>query len=195
MRIVSGRWKGKALVAPAGEATRPTSDRARQAVFNIIEHAPWSPGLRDARVLDLFAGTGALGLEAVSRGATSCLFLDTDPAARAALMTNIEACAAQGVTRVWKRDASCLDPMPATASGPFDLIFVDPPYGKGLDIAALTGLAKNWLAPEALIVLERGRDEGNLRADGYEILDTRPYGAAQIVFLQLATGSGGAAGG
>ena len=184
MRIVSGRWKGKSLVAPTGEATRPTSDRARQAVFNIIEHAPWSQGLRDARVLDLFAGTGALGLEALSRGAASCLFLDTDPAARAALATNIEACSAQGITRVWKRDAACLDPMPASANGPFDLVFVDPPYGKGLDAAALNGLAKGWLAPDGLIMLERGRGEGALVSADFEIVDTRDYGAAQVVFLK-----------
>jgi 16S rRNA (guanine966-N2)-methyltransferase len=184
MRIVSGRWKGKALIAPVGEATRPTSDRARQAVFNIIEHAPWSPGLRDARVLDLFAGTGALGLEALSRGAASCLFLDTDPSARAALMTNIEACSAQGITRVWKRDAACLDPMPPTANGPFDLIFVDPPYGKGFDVAALSGLAKGWLGPEGIIMLERGRGEGALVSTDFEVVDTRDYGAAQVVFLK-----------
>jgi 16S rRNA (guanine966-N2)-methyltransferase len=184
MRIVSGRWKGKALVAPAGDATRPTSDRARQAVFNILEHAAWSPGLRDAKVLDLFAGTGALGLEALSRGASSCLFLDTDPAARAALMTNIEACSAQGVTRVWKRDAANLDPMPPSANGPFDLVFVDPPYGKGLDVATLNGLAKGWLAPEGVIMLERGRGEGPLVSPYFEPLDTRDYGAAEVVFLR-----------
>jgi 16S rRNA (guanine966-N2)-methyltransferase len=184
MRIVSGRWKGKALIAPVGEATRPTSDRARQAVFNIIEHAPWSPGLRDARVLDLFAGTGALGLEALSRGAASCLFLDTDPAARAALMTNIEACSAQGITRVWKRDAACLDPMPLTANGPFDLVFVDPPYGKGFDVAALAGLAKGWLAVDGIIMLERGRGEGPLVTPEFEVVDTRDYGATQVVFLK-----------
>jgi 16S rRNA (guanine966-N2)-methyltransferase len=183
MRIVSGRWKGKALVAPAGDTTRPTSDRARQAVFNIIEHASWSPGLRDARVLDLFAGTGALGLEALSRDAASCLFLDTDPNARAALSTNIEACAAGGITRVWKRDAACLDPMPPSANGPFDLVFVDPPYNKGLGEAALTGLARGWLSKNGIIVLERGRGEGALAPAGFEIVDTRDYGAAQVVFL------------
>jgi 16S rRNA (guanine966-N2)-methyltransferase len=170
MRIVSGRWKGKALVAPAGDTTRPTSDRARQAVFNILEHAPWSNGLNGARVLDLFAGTGALGLEALSRGAASCLFLDTDPSARAALMANIEACSAQGITRVWKRDAACLDPMPATANGPFDLVFIDPPYAKGLDVAALTGLAGGWLAADGLIMLERGRGEGTLMSPDFDVV-------------------------
>lgn len=184
MRIVSGRWKGRALTAPVGAATRPTSDRARQAVFNIIEHAPWSRGLREARVLDLFAGTGALGLEALSRGAASCLFLDTDPGARAALMTNIEACGAGGITRVWKRDAACLDPLPPSANGPFDLVFLDPPYGKGFDVAALAGLSKGWLAPDGLIMLERGRSEVALVSTGFEVLDTRDYGAAQVVFLR-----------
>jgi 16S rRNA (guanine966-N2)-methyltransferase len=184
MRIVSGRWKGKALVAPKGDGTRPTSDRARQAVFNILEHAPWSVGLRDARVLDLFAGTGALGLEALSRGAASCLFLDTDPDARAALAANIETCSAQGVTRVWKRDAACLDMMPASANGPFDLVFVDPPYGKGLDVAALDGLAKGWLAQDGILMLERGRGEGALARVDFQVVDSRQYGVAEVVFLK-----------
>jgi 16S rRNA (guanine966-N2)-methyltransferase len=184
MRIVSGRWKGKALVAPSGDTTRPTSDRVRQAVFNILEHAPWSPALSGASVLDLFAGTGAMGLEALSRGASSCLFLDTDMSARAALMTNIEACSAQGITRVWKRDAGALGLMPPSANGPFDLVFVDPPYGKGLDRAALNGLSQGWLSPSALIVLEQGRGEALLLGDGFEILDRRDYSAAQIVFLR-----------
>jgi 16S rRNA (guanine966-N2)-methyltransferase len=184
MRIVSGKWKGKALVAPAGEGTRPTSDRARQAVFNILEHAPWSKGLHGARVLDLFAGTGALGLEALSRGAASCLFLDTDHGARAALMTNIEACSAQGVTRVWKRDAAALGPMPATANGPFDLVFVDPPYRKGLDLAALAGLSQGWVARGGIIMLERARVEGPLVTPNFQVQDTRDYGAAQVVFLK-----------
>jgi 16S rRNA (guanine966-N2)-methyltransferase len=183
MRIISGRWKGKALVAPIGQGTRPTSDRARQAVFNIIEHAPWSRSLSSARVLDLFAGTGALGLEALSRGAGACLFLDTDANARAALATNIEACGAQGVTRVWKRDAACLDPLPATANGPFNLVFIDPPYGQGLDVAALKGLAQGWVAPGGIIMLERGRGEGALLTPDFEVLDTRDYGAAEVSFL------------
>lgn len=183
MRIVSGRWKGKALAAPAGDLTRPTSDRARQAVFNILEHAPWSPGLVGAKVLDLFAGTGALGLEALSRGSAHCLFVDTDPAARAALASNIEACSAQGITRVWKRDATDLGEMPATANGPFDLVFLDPPYGKGYDLAALKGLAQGWLKSGSLVVLERGRGELALASAGYQVVDNRNYGAADVIFL------------
>ena len=186
MRIVSGRWKGKALAAPAGDSTRPTSDRARQAVFNILEHAPWSPGINGGKVLDLFAGTGALGLEALSRGAAHCLFVDTDPAARAALATNIEACAAQGISRVWKRDATDLGVMPATANGPFDLVFLDPPYAKGYDLAALKGLAQGWLHSESLVVLERGRGEPPLAPAGYDVLDSRTYGAAEVIFLTLS---------
>ena len=184
MRIVSGRWKGKALVAPQGSGTRPTSDKARQAVFNILEHAPWSMGLHEALVLDVFAGTGALGLEALSRGAHSCLFIDHDPDARAILTTNIEACAAQGISRVWKRDATCLGAMPASANGPFDLVFVDPPYGKGYDVAALKGLSDGWLKADGLIVLERGRTEPRLDTADFEIVDHRDYGAAQILFLK-----------
>ena len=91
MRIVSGRFRGKALAAPGGDATRPTSDRARQAIFNILEHAAWSRGVRDARVIDLFAGSGALGFEALSRGAAFCLFVETDEAARGAIRENAEA--------------------------------------------------------------------------------------------------------
>jgi 16S rRNA (guanine966-N2)-methyltransferase len=186
MRIVSGRWKGKALVAPAGDATRPTSDRARQAVFNILEHAPWSPGINGCKVLDLFAGTGALGLEALSRGAAHCLFVDTDPAARAALATNIEACSAQGISRVWKRDATDLGVMPTTANGPFDLIFLDPPYSKGYGLAALKGLTQGWVHGKSLVVLERGRGESPLAPAGYDVLDSRTYGAAEVIFLTLS---------
>jgi 16S rRNA (guanine966-N2)-methyltransferase len=186
MRIVSGRWKGKALAGPTGDATRPTSDRARQAVFNILEHAPWSPGINGGKVLDLFAGTGALGLEALSRGAVNCLFVDTDPAARATLASNIEACSAQGITRVWKRDATDLGLMPATANGPFDLVFLDPPYAKGYDLAALKGLAQGWLQAGSLVVLERGRGEPPLAPAGYEVLDRRTYGAAEVIFLTLS---------
>ncbi|GIU66870.1 16S rRNA (guanine(966)-N(2))-methyltransferase RsmD [Candidatus Phycosocius spiralis] len=184
MRIVSGRWKGKALVSPKGSGTRPTSDKARQAIFNIIEHAPWSNGLQEALVLDVFAGTGALGLEALSRGARTCLFIDHDPNARAVLASNIEACAAQGISRVWKRDATCLGVMPASANGPFDLVFVDPPYGKGYDGAVLRSLSEGWLKADSLIVLERGRAEPRLETCGFDIIDHRDYGAAHLVFLK-----------
>ena len=127
MRIVSGRFRGKVLKTPEGSATRPTSDRARQAVFNILEHADWSNGLAGARVIDLFAGSGALGLEALSRGAAFCLFVETDEAARGAIRHNIEAMGLFGATRVHRRDATDLGARPASAGPAFDLAFLDPP--------------------------------------------------------------------
>src|ERR1700742_3722353 len=133
MRIVSGAFKGKQLVAPEGQATRPTSDRARQAVFNILEHAPWSQSLQGARVIDLYAGSGALGLEALSRGAAYCLFVETDEDARGAIRDNVEALHLFGCTRIHRRDASNLGQKPAGDGQPFDLAFLDPPYAKGLN--------------------------------------------------------------
>src|SRR3989338_3717027 len=141
MRIVSGQYRGKAIVAPPGDATRPTSDRARQAVFNILEHAAWAPELHGARVIDMFAGSGALGLEALSRGAAFCLFVETDDAARGAIRENIDALGLFGATRIHRRDATDLGQRPASAGEPFDLAFLDPPYRKGLGERALQGLA------------------------------------------------------
>src|SRR4051812_1734372 len=131
MRIVSGQFRGKPLVTPEGQGTRPTSDRARQAVFNILEHAGWSEGLGEARVIDLFAGSGALGFEALSRGAAFCLFVETDEAARGAIRDNVEALGLFGQTRVHRRDATDLGVRPGSAGAPFDLAFLDPPYRKG----------------------------------------------------------------
>src|SRR5918998_2081786 len=160
MRIVSGRFRGKALIAPPGAGTRPTSDRARQAVFNVLGHAAWSPGLAERRVLDLFAGSGALGLEAMSRGAAFCLFVETDEAARGAIRDNVEALGLFGATRVHRRDATDLGQRPASAGSAFDVAFLDPPYGKGLGERALARLAEGgWLEPGAVVVFERGADE------------------------------------
>jgi 16S rRNA (guanine966-N2)-methyltransferase len=113
------------------------------------------------------------------------LFMDTDPEARAIITENVQACGAQGISRIWKRDAACLDPLPAQAGGEFDLVFIDPPYGRGLDALALAGLHKGWLAEGAIVMLERGRSEPALSQEGYEILDERDYGAARVMFLQL----------
>ncbi|HYG27904.1 MAG TPA: 16S rRNA (guanine(966)-N(2))-methyltransferase RsmD [Caulobacteraceae bacterium] len=191
MRIVSGEFRGRALVAPPGEATRPTSDRARQAVFNILEHAPWSRGLHGRRVIDLFAGSGALSLEALSRGAAYALLVETDEAARGAIRQNIEALHLFGRTRVHRRDATDLGQKPASDGAPFDLAFLDPPYAKGLGEKALAGLAGGgWLAPGALVVFERGSGEVELAAPGYEVLDARSYGAARVHFLTYSPGSG-----
>ena len=186
MRIVGGTFKGRALAAPAGRDTRPTSDRAREAIFNILEHAPWSAGVRDRRVMDLFAGSGALGLEALSRGATFALFVETDPAARGAIRDSVEAFALFGVTRIHRRDATDLGLKPAGLGPPFDLVFADPPYGRDLVAPALSGLLRGgWITPAAQLVLEVGADE-TPETPGFETLDTRTYGAAKVLFLTPA---------
>ncbi|HKR88978.1 MAG TPA: 16S rRNA (guanine(966)-N(2))-methyltransferase RsmD [Phenylobacterium sp.] len=187
MRIVSGEFRGKALVAPQGQTTRPTSDRARQAIFNILEHAAWSHGVRDLRVIDLFAGSGALGFEALSRGAAFCLFVETDEAARGAIRENVDAMGLFGRTRVHRRDAAQLGDRPGADGPAFDLAFLDPPYGKGLGETALAKLAAGgWLAPGAVVVFERGADEAPLVSPGYQELDGRDYGAARVWFLRYS---------
>ena len=191
MRIVSGEFRGKALVAPQGQATRPTSDRARQAIFNILEHAPCSDGVRDRRVIDLFAGSGALGFEALSRGASFCLFVETDEAARGAIRENVAGLAPDGglfgVTRVHRRDATDLGTKPGADGPPFDLAFLDPPYAKGLGEAALAKLAAGgWLAPGAMVVFERAASEPAFAVEKYEAIDARDYGAARVHFLRYS---------
>ena len=186
MRITSGRFRGKPIHTPEGRATRPTSDRARQAVFNILEHASWAPGLNGARVLDLFAGSGALGLEAVSRGATFCLFVETDEAARGAIRDTVEALGLFGATRIHRRDATDLGDRPTSAGAAFSLAFLDPPYGAGLGERALGALvAGRWLEPDALCMLERGTGEPPLSVDAFELLDQRAYGVAEVSFLRF----------
>ena len=189
LRIVSGEFRGKTLAAPRGEATRPTSDRARQAIFNILEHAPWSEGVRDKRVIDLFAGSGALGFEALSRGAAFCLFVETDAAARGAIRENVDAMGLFGRTRVHRRDATQLGVRPGADGPAFDLAFLDPPYAKALGETALARLAQGgWLTPGATVVFERGATEGPFEIEGYELLDARDYGAARVSFLRYAPG-------
>lgn len=190
MRIVSGEFRGKALVAPEGQATRPTSDRARELIFNILEHAPWSGGVRDVRAIDLFAGSGALGFEALSRGATFCLFVETDEAARGAIRDNVDALGLFGRTRVHRRDATDLGVRPGADGPAFGLAFLDPPYGKGLGEIALTKLAAGgWLAPDATVVFERGASEPAFEVEGFEPLDARDYGAARVHFLSFTGGA------
>jgi len=190
MRIVGGEHRGRVLKAPEGSATRPTSDRAREAVFNILEHAAWSGGIVGARVIDLFAGSGALGLEALSRGAAWCLFVESDAGARGVIRDNVEALAPNGDlngrTRIHRRDATDLGRLPAGDGEPFDLAFLDPPYAKGLEEKALVGLASGgWLKTGAICVLERGSGESALEPPGYMLLDERKYGAAKVAFLKF----------
>lgn len=188
MRIVSGEFRGKAIVTPPGDRTRPTSDRARQAIFNILEHAAWSPGLRDTRVIDLFAGSGALGFEALSRGAAFCLFVETDEQARGAIRQNVDAMSLFGRTRVHRRDATDLGQRPGADGPAFELAFLDPPYAKGLGETALAKLAAGgWLAPGAVVMFERGSDEADFEVEGFTKLDARDYGAARVHFLQYGS--------
>lgn len=186
MRIVGGKFKGRAIAAPPGRDTRPTSDRAREAVFNILEHAAWSQGIEGRRVLDLFAGSGALGLEAMSRGAAFALFVETDAGARGAIRDNIEALGLFGTTRIHRRDATDLGVKPAGLGDPFDLVFLDPPYGKGLGEGALGKLREGgWITADALICFECSADE-TPETTGFEQLDMRAYGAAKVLFLHPA---------
>lgn len=184
MRIVGGQFKGRAIAAPPGRDTRPTADRARESLFNVLMHADWSPGVEGRRVLDLFAGSGALGLEAMSRGAAFALFIETDAGARGAIRDNIEALGLFGNTRIHRRDATDLGVKPAGLGDPFDLVFLDPPYGKTLGERALARLGDGgWITPDALIVLEVGAEEAPM-TPAFETLDERAYGAAKVIFLK-----------
>lgn len=191
MRIVAGNLRGRAIVAPEGQGTRPTSDRARQALFNVMEHAAWAGPLNGARVIDLFAGSGALGFEAMSRGAVFCLFVETDDGARGAIRENADAYGLMGATRVHRRSATDLGVRPGSAGEAFDIAFLDPPYGRGLGEQALQRLIEgNWLKPGALAVFERGSDEPEIDTPGYERLDARAYGAARVLFLRTLPEAG-----
>lgn len=196
VRIVAGSNRGRALMAPKGASTRPTADRARQAIFDQLAHAPWfgRAALERAVVLDAFAGTGALGLEALSRGAARARFIERDRAALAALRANIAACRAEDRARVLAGDVTA----PPRAPEAHDLVFLDPPYGKGLVTAGLRALARaGWLARGALIVAETGAeagaDEDMMPPDGHDfstvppdILSERVFGAARVTIFRLA---------
>ena len=187
MRIVAGSLKGRAIVAPDGQGTRPTSDRARQAVFNVLEHAAWGASLQGARVIDLYAGSGALGFEAISRGAAFGLFVETDDAARGAIRENADAYGLMGRTRVHRRSATDLGVRPGPIAEAFNIAFLDPPYAKGLGEQTLARLIEgSWLKPGALVVFERGSDEPDIDTPGYDRLDARDYGAARVLFLKVA---------
>jgi 16S rRNA (guanine966-N2)-methyltransferase len=183
MRIVGGTLKGSRLAAPASDRVRPTSDRTREAVFNILTHGIDGFDIEGARVLDLFAGTGALGLEALSRGARSCLFVDDHAESRALIRRNVETLALTGVTRIFRRDATRLGP--AERMGPFDLVFADPPYGKGLAERALASAREGgWLASGAVVVVEESADAELSAPEGFAEIDRRRYGDTQVVFLR-----------
>lgn len=181
MRIVGGAHRGTALTAPRGDRTRPTSDRLRETVFNILVHR-FDGVLEGARVLDLFAGTGAMGLEALSRGASFVLFVETAADARAAIRRNVDAVGAAGSTRVWRRDATRPGACPV---GQFDLVFADPPYAQGMGEAALAAAAaEGWVRPGALAVLEERADTLPEAIAGWAALDRRIVGASAFAVFE-----------
>jgi 16S rRNA (guanine966-N2)-methyltransferase len=181
MRIVGGRLRGRTLATPRSQAIRPTSDRLRESVFNVLAHAYGDP-ITGARVLDLFAGTGALGLEALSRGAAEAVLVDDATEARSLIRENVTALGLGGVTRIFRRDATKLgDSHPV---GAFSLVFLDPPYGKGLaELALVSARTGGWLAPDALIVVEEAADAGFKAPGGFEEIERRRYDDTEVVFL------------
>jgi 16S rRNA (guanine966-N2)-methyltransferase len=185
MRITGGTFRGRLLATPKDMRVRPTSDRTRQAIFNMLQHRDFGIGfaLEDAAVADLFAGTGALGIEALSHGARWCLMVDDDADSRALQRENIEALNLTGATRIWRRDATDLGPIGPAAGGPFNLVFLDPPYRKGLVPRAMKSLKDGgWLVPQALIVAETEAMEP-LEAPGFTLVDDRDYGETRVRFL------------
>ena len=182
MRIVGGRLRGRAIAGPKSQAIRPSADRLRESLFNILAHGYGDP-VTGARVLDLFAGTGALGLEAVSRGAAFTLFVDEGAEARALVRGNVEALGLGGVTKIFRRDATKLGP--AHPTEPFSLAFLDPPYGRGLAERALASAREGgWLAPGALVVVEEAADAGFAAPEGFEELERRGYDDTELIFLR-----------
>jgi len=180
MRIVGGDLRGRPLAAPRSDAIRPTSDRTREAVFNIIAHR-WPQQLEGARVLDLFAGTGALGLEALSRGAAHALFIEDSAEGRGLIRTNIEAFGLQGRAKIFRRDATKLGE-PGTIL-PFDLVFADPPYGRGLAEQALqSAIAGGWLTPDALVVVEEAADSPFQPPQELALIERRDWGDTGVSF-------------
>ncbi len=197
MRIIGGRFRGTRLSAPGPAAghghghghLRPTSDRVREAIFNLLAHGDYGapPPPEGRRVLDLFAGTGALGLEALSRGAAFAVFVEDHPASRALIRENVERLRLTGQTKLWRRDATRLGPC---RGAPYDLIFADPPYKSGLGAAAIASARDGgWIAPGAVVLLETALDEPPPALPGLAAIDDRHYGETRVViFLDAAAG-------
>ncbi len=185
MRIVGGKFKGRALASPSGPGTRPTSDRVRESIFNILAHGIDGFALEGARVMDLFAGTGALGLEALSRGARFCQFVDESAEARGLIRRNADSLGVIGQCKIWRRDATKLGP--CAPQTPFDLAFADPPYGKVLGEKALVSLVEGgWLTPGSVVMLEEAKEVTVADVRGLTLLDQRAYGDTQVRFYRAA---------
>jgi 16S rRNA (guanine966-N2)-methyltransferase len=181
MRIVAGQFRGRAILSPDHVGVRPTSDRVRESVFNILAHSIEDFNLADARVIDLFAGTGALGLEALSRGAGYCVFVEDSADSRGLIRSNVEAFGLTGVTRIFRRDATSLGA--AGTMAPFTLAFLDPPYAKGLCELALQSLKDGqWLAPGAVVVIEEAASTTLTWPLGFEVIVQRTYGSTAVYF-------------
>jgi len=184
MRIIGGKFKGTGL-ASVGKGDmaahlRPTTDRVRESIFNLLVNGGYGEPISNARVLDLFAGTGALGFEALSRGAAFVLFIDEGAKARALIRQNTDILRAIGATKLFRRNATKLG---VKVGEPFDLVFLDPPYGKGLGDKALQSARDGgWLADGALIVWEEGREQ--VAPMGFEMLDVRKYGDTWVHILR-----------
>ena len=190
MRIVGGTFKGRAIIAPQGDVVRPTSDRVRESVFNILAHGNFGDdfSLEGARVLDLFAGTGAMGLEAISRGAAFALFVDEQAESRAAIRENVEALGLTGQAKLFKRDATNLGPRPGSVGAPFSVVFADPPYGRSLGgPAILSARAGGWMTDDALVIVEEALTSDFEAPEGFEEVDRRRYGKSGIVMLRPLT--------
>lgn len=182
MRVVGGRLRGRGLAGPKSKAIRPTADRLRESLFNILQHAYGDP-VTGARVLDLFAGTGALGIEAASRGAAFVLFVDDGAEARALMRENVTNFGLGGTSRIFRRDATKLGP--AHPIEPFSLAFLDPPYGQNLATQALAAArAGGWLAPDALIVVEEATKVAFAAPEGFTELERRRYDDTEFLFLR-----------
>lgn len=180
MRIIGGKFSGRRITAPKGMTSRPTTDRTRESLFNILS-ARDDFDFEGARIIDLFAGSGALGFEAMSRGGAWCLFVETDAGARGAIRDNVEALDLFGCTRIHRRSAATLGDKPASAGAPFNLAFLDPPYRKDLCAPAMNTLRDGgWLTPGALVVVEQAKDESPAASMGFRESDRRIYGDTQI---------------
>jgi 16S rRNA (guanine966-N2)-methyltransferase len=185
MRIVAGRLRGRPLTAPKHDGLRPTSDRVRESVFNILAHGTPGFDIANRRVIDLFAGTGALGIEAISRGAAYALFVEEAPEARALIRQNVEAFGLTGETRIFRRDATDLGPIGTMER--FDLAVLDPPYGKGLGEKALAALhSGGWLNPDAIVVFEERSGTALVLPPAFSPLETRSWGDTEVRFLRYA---------
>jgi 16S rRNA (guanine966-N2)-methyltransferase len=182
MRVVAGSLRGRPLASPKTPAIRPTADRLRQSLFNVLMHAYGDP-ITGARVLDLFAGTGALGIEALSRGAVFALFVDESAEARALLRENVATLGLGGATRIFRRDATTLGPVHPIEQ--FSLAFLDPPYGRGLAEQALVAAREGgWLSPGALVVVEEAAKAHFAAPSGFNELERRSYDATQFTVLR-----------